>query len=395
VRGASETKTSDGQGAFMSINVNRVLGLIKKEFIQFFRDKVVVGLILYHFVVCIVLCGYSFLFLSENIRLVVYDMSRTEQSRELIDRFQHTEAFTLYGYVTDMGEVRHLLNSGRARAALIIPAEFSRELVKGRRADVQFIADASDANQAGQSVGYASKIVAAFNRDATLTQLNRDGTPVEFLPGVSDAVRPVYNQGLKEVGFVVVSHILVAGVIGGLMLSSTAIVREKERGTIDQLLVTPTRSIELLLAKTIAPLMICLIATFFSFLIVAWFNVKLSGSVFVFFTFMTLFLTSMIGIGALIGCLCNNTLQAILLSFVVWFPAVFLCGVATPVENMLPFMQVIANVFPTTPFMDASNAIFTKGQGFLDLWREAFRLILTGGILLSLGAWVTWKQWKQ
>ncbi len=379
----------------MSINFNRVAGLIKKEFIQFFRDKVVVGLIFYHFVVCVVLCAYSFLFLSENIKLVIYDMCRTEQSRELIDRFQHTEAFALYGHAENMGEVRRLLNGGLARAALIIPAEFSRELAKGGHADVQFIADASDANQAGQSVGYASKIVAAFNRDVTLVRLNREGTPVKSLPGVSDAVRPIYNQGLREVNFVVISHILVAGVIGGLMLASTAIVREKERGTIDQLLVTPTRSIELLLAKMLAPLMICLIATVFSFLIVAWFQVELKGSIFVFFIFMALFLTSMIGIGALIGCLCNNTLQAILLSFVVWFPAVFLCGVATPVENMLPFMRAIAAVFPTTPFMDATNAIFAKGQGFFALWREALRLILTGGILLSLGAWVTWRQWKQ
>ena len=122
---------------------------------------------------------------------------------------------------------------------------------------------------------------------------------------------------------------------------------------------------------------------------------ELKGSILVFFIFMALFLTGMIGIGALIGCLCNNTLQAILLSFVVWFPAVLLCGVATPVENMLPFMQAIAYVFPTTPFMDAANAIFAKGQGFFALWREALRLILTGGILLSLGAWVTWRQWKQ
>jgi len=377
------------------MSINRIIGLIKKEFIQFFRDKIVVALICYHFVVCIVLCGYSFLLQAEHLRLVVYDMNRTEQSRDLIDRFLRTEQFNLDRYAMSMNEVRQRLDGSRARAALIIPAEFSRELAKGRRADVQFITDGTDANQSGQSGGYASKIVAAFNRDVTLTRLNREGISLTSLPGVANAVRPLYNQGLREVDFVVVSHILVAGIIGGLMLASTSIVREKERGTIDQLLVTPTRSIELLLAKTIAPLMICLIATVFSFLVVAWFNVELRGSVFVFFTFMVLFLTSMIGIGALIGCLCNNTLQAILLSFVVWFPATFLCGVATPVENMLPFMQVIANVFPTTPMMYAINAIFAKGQGFLDLWREALRLIVTGGILLSLGAWVTWRQWKQ
>lgn len=373
----------------------RVAGLVKKEFIHFYRDPVVAGLIFYHFVVCVVLCGYSFLYQADHLQLVVYDMCRTEESRELANRFLVTEYFDLDRYANSMEEVRQRFDSSGARAALIIPADFSRELAKGRRADVQYITDGTDANQSGQSVGYANRIVADFNREVTLERLNREGTLVASLPGIASKVRPVYNQGLREVDFSVVSHILVAGVIGGLLLSGTAVVREKERGTIDQLLVTPTRSIELLLAKALAPLMICLIATVFSFLVVAWFGVPVRGNVLMFFAFMAIFLISMIGIGILIGSVCNNTLQVVLLSYVVWFPAVFLPGVATPVENMLPFMQGIASVFPTTPFLVAANGVFQKGLGFFDLWSEALRLIVTGVILFSLGARITWKQWKQ
>lgn len=373
----------------------RVAGLVKKEFIHFYRDPIVVGIIFYHFIVCIILCGYSFLLEAKHLQLVVYDMSRTQESRELANRFLVTEYFYLDRYANSMEEVQQRLDGSGARAALIIPADFSRELAKGRRVDVQYITDGSNANQSGQGMGYVNGIVADFNRKVTLEHLNRAGTLAASLPGIANEVRPIYNQGLREVDFTVVSHIMVAGIIGGLLLSGTAVVREKERGTIDQLLVTPTSSFELLLAKALAPLMICLIATVFSFLVVAWFGVPLRGSVLVFFAFMTLFLISMIGIGILIGSICNNTLQVVLLSYVVWFPATFLSGVATPVENMLPFMQGIASVFPTTPFLVAINGIFQKGLGFFDLWSEALRLIVIGGVLFSLGAWITRRQWKQ
>ncbi len=379
----------------MSTSTHRVAGLVKKEFIHFYRDPVVAGLIFYHFFVCIILCAYSLLFEADHLQLVVYDMSRTEESRELANRFLTTEYFDLDRYANSMEEVRQRFDESGARGALIIPAEFSRELEKGRRTDVQYITDGTNANQSGQGVGYANAIVADFNRKVTLEHLNRAGTPVASLPGIANEVRPIYNQGLREVDFSVVAHIMVAGVIGGLLLSGTAVVREKERGTIDQLLVTPTSSFELLLAKGLTPLMICLIATVFSFLVVVWFGVPLRGSVPVFFAFMTIFLISMIGIGILIGSVCNNTLQVVLLSYVVWFPAVFLPGVATPVENMLPFMQGISSVFPTTPFLVAANGIFQKGLGFFDLWSEALRLIVTGVILFSLGAWITRRQWKQ
>ncbi len=375
--------------------MHRILGLIKKELIHFYRDPIVGGLILYHFTICIVLCGYSFLLQADHLRLTVYDMDRSLLSRELIGRFLSTEFFDLDRYAGSMAEVGERLDRAEARAALIIPSDFSRSLMSGDAADVQYLADGSDGNQAGQGQGYATGIISKFNQQFTLEQLNREGHQVASLPGISNSVRPIFNQGMREIYFVVVSHILVAGVIGGLLLSSTAVVREKERGTIDQLLVTPTRSVELLLAKCIAPLLICLLATTSSFLVVAWFDVPCRGSVLVFFVFMTLFLISMIGIGILIGSVCNNMLQTVLLSFAVWFPGVFLAGVGTPVENMLPAVQNIANIMPSTHFMVAINGIFQKGQGFADLWPEGLKLLGTGALLFSIGARITWKQWKQ
>ncbi len=371
------------------------ISLVKKEFIHFFRDPVVAGLIFYHFTVCIVLCGYSFVLESHHFKVVVYDMSRSVLSREFTDRFFATEYFDVDSYVDSMDQVQARIDNGAAQAALILPAAFSRDIQDGKGGAVQYIADGSSANMAGQGIGYATAMIEDFNRELIEKSLKRQGYQMNGIPGISNQVRPLYNQGVREVYFIVISHILVAGIIGGLILSSTAVVREKQLGTIDQLLVTPISTMELLLAKSVAPLVICCVATIFSFLVVVLFGVPFKGSLFVFAFFTVLFLCSMIGIGILLGSICNNMLQTILLSFLVWFPSTFLSGVASPVVNMLPVLQKISGVLPATNYMDAANGIFQKGLGFAELWPQALNLLISAVLLFSIGAGITWRQWRQ
>lgn len=322
-------------------------------------------------------------------------MNRTAISRELIKKFLSTEYFDLDCFAISMVEIRKRLDSGKARAALIIPPEFTRNLAERRPAPLQYISDGSDANQAGQGFGFAKRIVATYNQKITIERLNNQGTVISQLPNINSQLRTLYNQEMESVYFVVIFHIVIAAVIGGLILASTAIVREKERGTIDQLLVTPTRSWELLLAKSIAPFIIGLIATVFSFLVVFWFHVPCHGNPLTFLAFMGFFLISMTGVGILIGTICKNMLQAILLCFGVMFPAVSVTGIITPVENMLPLFQKIAPILPPTHFMIAANGIFQKGNGFSILWPEALKLIGIGAVLLFVGWLIAWRQWKQ
>jgi len=278
---------------------------------------------------------------------------------------------------------------------LIIPPEFTRNLAEGRPASLQFICDGGDANQAGQGVGFAKRIIGDLNRKIIVERLNSQGIVVSQIPAIDGRVRILYNQELKSVYYVVIYHIVLAGLIGGLILSSTAVVREKERGTIDQILVTPTRSWELLIAKTVAPLTIGLIATVFSFLTVFWFEVPCRGNPLTFFAFMGFFLISTTGIGILIGSICQNMLQAILLSVATMFPLIFLAGVITPLENLPPVLQKIAQFQPLTHFMIAANGIFQKGNGFSVLWPEALKLLIMGGGFLLAGCIIARRQWRQ
>jgi len=375
--------------------MTRLLGLIKKEFIHCYRDPVSMVLILYHFTACIILCGYCIVFEADHLPMVIYDMNRTKTSRDLIQRFLSTEYFDLDSYAISMADIQRRLDSGKARSALIIPPRFSRQLNEGRTAKIQYICEATDANQAGQGIGFAKRIIGDYNRTLVLERLNRTGTVISALPGINCQVRAFYNQEMDEIYFIVLIHIVVAGLIGGLILSSTALVREKERGTIDQLLVTPIKTWEFITAKITAPFTIGMIATVFSFLVVYWFDVPCKGSIILFFVFMGLFLLSTVGTGILIGSVSSNMLQAIMLSFAVWFPGLAMSGMLTPFENMSPFCQKIGLCMPVTHFTLAANSIFQKSMGVAVLWPQAVILLGTGIGMLLLGGYITRRQLRQ
>jgi len=375
--------------------MGRLLALIKKEFIHFYRDPVAMCLIIYHFTLCILLCGYCFLVDAKHLSTIVYDLNRTSTSRDLIQRFLSTEYFDLDSFAISMADVEKRMDRGKAKVALIIPSEFTRNLARGRPAIIQLISDGTDAVQAGQAVGFVKRIIGTYNQEIIIERLNKQGTAISYLPGINNRLRTLFNQEMEGVYYVVMFHIVVAGLIGGLILSSTALVREKERGTIDQLMVTPTRSWELLIAKTVAPLVIALIGTVFSFLVVFWFQVPCRGNPITFFAFMGIFLIGITGIGICVGVICKNMLQSILLSVVIWLGSVFVAGVIAPLENLSSFFQALAKFNPPTYFNIAGNGIFQKGVGFSVLWPEALKILIIGLGLFSFGCFIAWRQFRQ
>ncbi len=322
-------------------------------------------------------------------------MNRTYVSRDLVDGFMSTEYFNLHSYAVNMKEVEDAIDHADARIALIIPADFTRNLNDEKPAKVQMICDGTDGNLAGQALGFAERIIASFNEDIVIDRLKKKGIDISQLPGIDNRSRILYNQEMQGVYYVVIYHIVVAGLIGGLLLSSTALVREKERGTIDQLMVTPTRSWELLLAKTITPILISVLATVFSFLVVFYFGVPCRGNPAEFLLFMAFFLIGITGIGICIGVFCSNMLQAILLSFAVWFGGIFMAGIVTPIDNYVPVLKSIAQVIPTYHFNIAASGIFQKGVGMAVLWPEALKLVLTGVGLLAIGCIMAYREFKQ
>ncbi|MGV8073570.1 MAG: ABC transporter permease [Syntrophobacteraceae bacterium] len=369
--------------------------LIKKEFIHCYRDPVAMILVLYNFSLCILLCGYAMRYDVDHVSTVIYDMDRSIVSRDLIQRFLSTEYFDLESFSVSMEEMQQRLDNGKAKVALVIPPEFSRSLNESRSARLQLLSDGCDVNRAGQAMGFAKSIIGRFNNDILTERLNRQGSFTNEIPGINNHVRRLYNQEMEGVYFVVVWHIVGMGLLVGLILSSTALVREKERGTIDQIMVTPIRLWEFLIAKTAAPAAIGVVATLLIFLVMLWFHVPFVGNPLLFFFFMGIFQMSMSGVGVVIGTVCNNLLQAILLCVGVSFPFFSLMGAFSPVENLSPFLQGLAQIIPTTHLLVIVNGIVLKGSGFSLLWPSGLKIAGIGLFLFSLSYLITVRQWNK
>ena len=336
------------------------------------------ALIFYYYTVCIILCGYAWNFDVKHLKTVIYDMNRTRLSREIVYRFISTEYFDFEGYVNSIRDLERYISSGKATVGIVIPPDFSEYLQKGREAKLQIIVDSTNANQGNIAIGHAYRIVSAFSKDIALKKIN-----IPF-PEIDNKIRVFYDPDLKSVYFVVIGHIVIAAFIGSLILPSTGVVREKERGTIEQLVVTPIRYWEIIAAKAIAPTVVGLVALIPSLFISFWFEVPFNGNLLLFFFFSLLLLYGMLGLGIFVGSICSNMLQTVLLCFLIIFPGVILGGTIVPFESMPRLFRVLSYLFPLRYYMIAAMGIFLKDLGLKVLWKEALSLFIFGTLLFYL-----------
>ena len=272
----------------------RLAGLLRKEIIQFLRDRLILMLILWLYTIEVVICALALSFEVEDMPLAIVDLDRSPQSRALIESFLVTDAFAPAGQPATSDEAGEWLQNGQAKAALIIPEEFQRKLERKETTDVQLLLDGTNSNVAAQARAYGLQIVAQF----TGNQLGM-GDDRRF--SVHPHIRIWYNPNGTFTPFVVLSMIALAALMVGIIHPAASIVREKEAGTIEQLQVTPIGTTELFIAKTVPTLVMGLISVFPSLLIVWMFDVPLRGSLLLFLGFTAIFLLSAVAIGVLIA----------------------------------------------------------------------------------------------
>lgn len=354
----------------------RLGSLLVKEFIQFFRDRVILVLILWLYTVEVVICTYALGLDVEHLPLAVLDRDDTSLSRQLVSTVAAGDVFDLTGRPGDMATAEEWLRAGRARVVLVIPEQFARGLQRGETPTLQVLLDGSDAN------------TAAIARNYLLLALQSQQGEVapDAASPVNAEIRIWYNPDLTYTRFMVLSMIALAGLMVGVIHPAATIVREKEVGTIEQLRVTPIRTGELFLAKTVPTLFMGTLSVFPSLLIVWWFGVPLRGSLILFVMLTALFLLSAIGIGVLIAAACRTLQQALLLSFFGLFPILFLSGTLAPITSMPPFLQTLSLGSPLRYYMDIILGIFLKGIGIAELWPQALALAGIGIVLFAVAA---------
>lgn len=360
------------------IGHGRFPALVTKEMKQFLRARLMLVLILYLYTAEVLMCTFAMSFDIRDLPTVFADRSNSPASRLLKDAFSSSGYFKVTHETTRDGNIARLLDRGDALAAIVVPTAFSERFDKGSPVAVQLLLDGSNSNAASVALGYARRIVQTFALKEVYAH------HPEWMPPIEHRPRIWYNSELKYSYFMVLSMMSLAGMMVGVITAASGIVREKEAGTIEQLLVAPVTPFEIIAAKMLPPLVVALVSLFPSLLIADFVGVPLRGSLVLFFFFSVVFLFSSMGMGILIATVSGTLQQALLLSFFALFPILFLSGTVVPLESMPIALQYVAELSPLRHYMEAVLGIFFKGTGLEILWPHLAVLAVIGLTLLGI-----------
>lgn len=362
----------------------RLFGLMRKELTQFFRDKTLVMLVLYTFVE-IVICGWALTLEVRQLPTAIYDGSRSAASRTLRHQFEESDYFNVNARLSSREEIDPLLNTGQAALAVVIPVDFEQKLQRGQPAPVQLVLDGANSNTAGQALVHAGDLLRDYNRQITVEQVGRRGQPLGLLPRIVNQVRVWYMPQLKYVHFIMLTMLAISVLLLGIILAAASIVREKEAGTLEQLLVTPIQAWELIMAKFVPLVGLKLVGLLIGVGLSVWlFGVPIRGSLLLFLALSVLMFLSSVALGVLIALVARNMQQTLLLSFFILFPVAFLSGTMVPISNMPQFMQWLTYLSPLRYYVTIILGIFLKGVGLAVLWPQVLALATYSLALLAL-----------
>ncbi len=366
--------------------IGRLKQMLIKEFIQVFRDTRTRFVLFGPPLIQMVIFGYAATYEIRHVPAAVLDYDNTQESRELISRVAATPYFDLQQRLANPEQIRNLIDRGDATLALRIDSGFAQQLRKGQTARVQVIVDATNSNTALIALGYLNQIAQRFAGDYQRDRTQRVGPQlVSFAPSVTLEQRPWFNTNLHSRWF------FVPGVIGSLTmivvinLTAFAIVREREVGTLEQIMVTPIRPVEFILGKTLPFFLIgladvALIATLGTF----WFQIPLRGSIFVLLAGTVLFLLCMLGIGLLISTISSTQQQAMVTSFFFIMPAIVFSGFGFPISTMPQWLQLSTFLSPLRYFLIVLRGVYLKGLGSGPLWPQFLGMAVLAAALLGV-----------
>jgi ABC-2 type transport system permease protein len=365
----------------------RLLSLIRKEFIQIVRDPRTLYITIAIPVIQLFLLGYTATSDVRNVPLAVFDQDHSPSARRLLDAYRAADYFTLAYDANTEGELRALIDGGQARAGLIIPPDYGESILAGRSARVTFVLDGSDPNSASTSLAAAQLIGQTHATGILVERLAQQGLTFGQSPPVEVATHVWYNPDMVSAFFMIPALIGMILQFLTSILTATAIVRERERGTIEQLIVTPIRSWELILGKIIPYVLIAFLDTL-EILVVGtwWFKVPIRGSLGLLLALSGLFLISSLGIGLFISTVAHTQQEAMMLTYFTMLPTIFLSGFFFPLNAMPLVLQWISHLVPLRYYLIIVRSVILKGVGVEALAPEVIALALFGVLLMGAAA---------
>jgi ABC-2 type transport system permease protein len=364
----------------------RVHQMVLKEFIQLIRDKRSLSLLLVPPLLQLLILGYAVTFEVRHIATAVLDLDNSPESRDLIARFSASRYFDIVARLSDQRQITELMNTGNLALALHILPGFGDTLRKGRTASVQVIVDGSNSNTALVALGYVNQITDDFARDYQNLLLQRSSPQlVSLLPRVELERRPLFNADLQSLWNFIPGVIGLLALIQVMSLTAFAVVREREIGTLEQLMVTPIRRWELVFSKTVPFFLIGLAdAVLIAIVGTAWFGVPFRGSVWVLLLGLVLFLFCVLSIGLFISTVSKTQQQAMVSAFFFQQPAIVFSGFGFPVDGMPASLQWLSYLDPLRYFEVVLRDVYLKGVGLGILWPQLVAMAIFAPVLFTV-----------
>lgn len=362
----------------------RILSVTRKEFLHIVRDRRTLAVMFLIPVIQLLLMGYAATTDVKHLKTAVWDQDRTAGSRELMEAYRASGYFDITEYVDTEEQLSRAVDKGDVRAGIIIPAGYERALAKGEKVKVAVVIDGSDPSVASAALSAAQGVGQAESGKVLKRTL---GDQLELAPGIEVHPRVWYNPSMES------SNFMVPGLIGTILMMLTmlftamAIVREREQGTMEQLIVTPIRPLELIVGKVLPFVLIAFLNLLeILFVGVWWFGVPIHGSVVLLLELSSVFLLSSLGLGILISTVSKTQQEAMMLTFFILLPSIFLSGYFFPIDAMPPFLQFVSKLVPLTYVLVIVRSIILKGVGFEVLAGEVAALAVFGTAVLALSA---------
>jgi ABC-2 type transport system permease protein len=363
----------------------RIWQMVKKEFIQVWRDRRLRIFLILPPIVQLIIYGYAINFDIRQVPFAVFDEDRTQASEILISRFTASEYFSLTNFINSEGELRNLIDRSRITLAVHIPKGFAEKIKANQPAPLQLILDATDSNTALIVAKYTRTILNDYSGEILQQSLRHLNLPKKLQTPVVIEPRAWLNPNLESKNAFVPGVIALVVMLVSLMLTALSVVREREIGTMEQILVSPLSPLEFLSGKTIPFVLISLVdVALVSLMGVFWFEIPFQGSVAVLFIGTLAFLLSSVGLGLLISTTCSTQQQAVMAGTFVLTPAVLLSGLIFPIANMALIFQYITYFNPLRYFIVIVQGVFLGGRSLAVLWPEMAAMAGLGVVFLGL-----------
>ena len=324
----------------------------------------------------------------DRVRTIVFDNDKSITSRNFVQRFTATGYFDIYKYTDSYNDITESISDGEVIFALVIPSNFEKNINRRETVKVQAIFDGSDGNTASISAGYVQGIVANYSKDIIVKALHSSGVRTNTFASVDAKIRVWYNPTLESKNFMVPGIVGLILTLITLMLTSLAVVKEREVGTMEQLIVTPLQPYQMIIGKLVPFMILGFTAVIFVLIGMRYiFDIPVHGSIpFLFFSAF-LYILSTLGLGIFVSTISKTQQQAMMISiFAVMMPMIYLSGFAFPIENMPGIIQYISYLIPLKYFITIIRGVILKGTGFAELWPNALMLLGMGVTILLLSS---------